>query len=119
MRSLSQVSAAPVVTFLLLSIAALLEVLGDSFLQSALHRSSGVSRILFFTLGAAVLAFYGIVVNLPDWNFGRLLGVYVVFFFLAAQIVAKVRFQQEFNLPVIVGGAFIVTGGLIISLWRV
>jgi hypothetical protein len=88
MQSLSQSPASPLATLFLLSIAALLEVLGDSFLQSALHRSSGVSRLLFFTLGGALLTFYGIVVNLPDWNFGRLLGVYVVFFFLAAQIVA-------------------------------
>jgi hypothetical protein len=119
MRSSPQIVVIPIVRFVLLSIAAMLEVLGDSFFQSAIHRSSGVSRIAFLGLGAAVLALYGGVVNLPEWDFGKLLGVYVVFFFLAAQVVAKLRFHQAITLPLIVGGVFIVTGGMIISLWKI
>ena len=57
-------------------------------------------------------------VNLPRWDFGKLLGVYVVLFFLAAQLVARVRFGQAATAPVWCGGALIVAGGLLIALWK-
>jgi multidrug transporter EmrE-like cation transporter len=118
MRSLDQILAVPGATFLLLLIAATLEVLGDAFLQSAVHHSSGVWRWIALVGGGATLSFYGLVVNLPRWDFGRLLGVYVVFFFVAAQIVAKVRFNQPASLSTLVGGSMIMAGGFIISFWK-
>lgn len=117
-RTLNRMLSAYGIPLLLLSTAALLEVLGDSFFQSALHRSSGGERIGWIVLGALTLALYGLLVNVPRWDFGRLLGVYVVFFFLGAQLVAKVRFHHPVALPVRVGGALIVAGGLVISLWQ-
>ena len=106
------------VTFLLLCAGAALEVLGDSCFQSGLHRSSGAGRVSWFLLGTVLLGLYALLVNLPRWDFGKLLGLYVVFFFLAAQAVAKIRFDQPMTMPVRVGGAFIVVGGLILSLWK-
>jgi drug/metabolite transporter superfamily protein YnfA len=100
----------------LLAIAAFLEAYGDSCFQSALYRASGVSRILAFVGGAASLAAYGLVVNAPRWEFGKLLGVYVVLFFLLAQIVARVKFGQVPTLPILIGGALICIGGVVISL---
>ena len=94
MRSLDQILAIPGRVFLLLMVAATLEVLGDAFFQSALHRSSGLGRWISLAGGGATLSIYGLVVNSPRWNLGKLLGVYVVFFFVIAQIVAKVRFNQ-------------------------
>lgn len=55
--------------------------------------------------------------NLPRWNFGKLLGVYVVLFFLFAQIIAKLVFKQPVTRPTLIGGIFIGLGGLIISFW--
>lgn len=104
--------------FLLLLIAATLEVLGDAFFQTAVHRSSGVWRWVSLIGGVVTLSAYGLTVNLPTWNFGRLLGVYVVFFFVVAQVVARIRFQQPTSPAVLVGGSFIVAGGLIISFWK-
>ncbi len=101
--------------FLVLLLAAFLEAYGDSSFQTALYRSSGTSRTIAFLVGAASLAAYGLVVNVPYWDFGKLLGVYVVLFFLLAQVVARVRFGQVPTLPVFLGGALIVAGGLIIS----
>jgi len=101
---------------LLLAIAAFLEAYGDSCFQSALYRASGASRVLAFVGGAASLAAYGLVVNAPRWEFGKLLGVYVVLFFLLAQIVARVKFGQAPTLPILIGGALICIGGLVISL---
>ncbi|MGB8013234.1 MAG: hypothetical protein WCF68_16610 [Terriglobales bacterium] len=100
----------------LLAIAAFLEAYGDSCFQSALYRASGMSRTLAFVGGALSLAAYGLVVNAPRWEFGKLLGVYVVLFFLLAQIVARVRFGQIPTLPILIGGALICVGGLIVSL---
>ena len=100
----------------LLAIAAFLEAYGDSCFQSALYRASGVTRALAVVAGAVSLAAYGLVVNTPRWDFGKLLGVYVVLFFLLAQILARVRFGQSPTLPIFLGGALICAGGLIISL---
>jgi len=55
-------------------------------------------------------------VNTPPWDFGRLLGVYVVFFFLVAQAISWLIFHQRPSVAVLVGGGFIAIGGLIISL---
>ena len=100
---------------LILLLAAFLEAYGDSSFQTALYSSSGISRTMAFLCGAASLAAYGLVVNAPRWDFGKLLGVYVVLFFLVAQVVARVRFGQVPTLPIFVGGTLIVAGGLIIS----
>jgi drug/metabolite transporter superfamily protein YnfA len=99
----------------LLGIAAFLEAYGDSCFQSALYRSSGMSRALAFVGGAVSLAAYGLVVNAPRWEFGKLLGVYVVLFFLLAQIVARVKFGQAPTLPILIGGALICAGGVVIT----
>lgn len=97
--------------------AAFLEAYGDSCFQSGLYRSRGIGRIVVLLTGAAALTFYGLVVNIPRWDFGRLLGIYVVLFFLCAQVIARVRFGQSPSLAVIAGGALITAGGLIITLF--
>ena len=99
----------------LLVIAAFLETYGDSCFQSALYRASGMSRALAFVGGALSLAAYGLVVNAPRWEFGKLIGVYVVIFFLLAQIVARIRFGQAPTPGILIGGALIVAGGVVIS----
>ena len=72
---LNQLVSSPVGAFLVLVIAASLEVFGDSFFQSGLYRSTGTTRSLWFLLGVSVLGLYGVFVNLPQWDFGKLLGV--------------------------------------------
>ena len=115
---LDSVVAHPAGAFAFLTIAAVLEAFGDSLWQSGLYRSAGVARALFFVSGGLVLALYGLTVNLPHWNFGKLLGVYVVLFFLVAQLLAKVRFHQSPTAPIYVGGALITAGGIIIAFWQ-
>jgi drug/metabolite transporter superfamily protein YnfA len=112
---LDQIIAHRSAALLVLLLAAFLEAYGDSCFQTALYRSSGPTRTLAFLGGAVSLAAYGLVVNVPRWDFGKLLGVYVVMFFLVAQVVARVRFGQVPTMPVLLGGALIVAGGLIIS----
>jgi hypothetical protein len=106
-------------SFFFLLLAAALEVLGDSFFQSGLHRTTGLARILPFLAGTVALILYGAMLNAPRWNFGKLLGVYVALFFLMAQIVAWVRFHEIPAPRMIWGGAFILLGGAILGLGRV
>jgi small multidrug resistance family-3 protein len=118
MNLLERLVANPLGAFTALVLAAFLEAHGDSFFQVGIHRSSGVGRVLPILVGTMVLALYGTVVNLPRWDFGRLLGVYVVLFFLMAQLQNKLRFGQSPTPPIYLGGALIVTGGLVIAFWK-
>jgi small multidrug resistance family-3 protein len=118
MNILDRLVANPLGAFGVLALAAFLEAYGDSFFQVGFYRSSGLGRVLAFVAGAAVLAAYGSVVNAPRWDFGKLLGVYVVLFFLMAQLLARVRFGQSPTPPIYAGGALIVAGGLVIAFWK-
>jgi drug/metabolite transporter superfamily protein YnfA len=77
-----------------------------------------MKRFGWFLAGAAVLACYSLFLNSSKVDFGRLLGVYVVLFFLVAQITAKLQFHQSPTKPIYLGGAFIIVGGLIMTVWR-
>src|SRR5262249_53953298 len=103
-------------SLLVLFIAALLEAGGDAIVRNGLKAPTSFSRAVFFLVGALVLFAYGYVVNAPPWDFGRLLGVYVVFFFVAAQFISVFLFHTRLSTSTLIGGAFIVVGGLIISL---
>jgi small multidrug resistance family-3 protein len=97
--------------FSFLVIAALLEVGGDALVRWGLKGG----RILGFILGAVVLFTYGIVVNSPKWNFGRLLGVYIAVFFVVSQIISVVAFSEAVRTPTLIAGALIVCGGIILT----
>ena len=99
----------------MLLLAALLEAGGDALVRSALHTSTTVTRAGLFVLGGLVLFSYGYVVNKPAWDFGRLLGIYVVFFFLVAQLISWLVFHQRPTGPILLGGALIVAGGVIMA----
>ena len=117
-NTLNELVATPLGAFVVLAVAASLEVFGDACFQSGLYRSTGSTKALWFCGGVAMLAGYGLFVNLPQWDFGKLLGVYVALFFVVAQIVAKLRFQQEPTTPILVGGSLIVAGGMVITFWK-
>lgn len=108
----------PLGLFIVLALAAFLEAWGDSFFQVSFHRSNGAGRWTSALAGTLVLALYGSTVNLPRWDFGKLLGLYVVLFFVMAQVLNRIRFGQSPSLPVYAGGVLIVAGGLVIAFWR-
>ncbi|MFC3070483.1 hypothetical protein [Phenylobacterium soli] len=103
---------------LLLVLAALLETGGDALVRSGLHAGDGRWRIALIVLGGVVLTSYGLVVNAPPWDFGRLLGVYVVLFFLAAQLMNLLVFRTPPSPPVLIGGLLIAAGGVVMSVAR-
>jgi drug/metabolite transporter (DMT)-like permease len=65
-----------------------------------------------------VLVCYSLFLNSSKVDFGKLLGIYVVLFFVVAQIVANLQFHQSPSKPTYIGGAFITIGGLIMTLWK-
>jgi drug/metabolite transporter (DMT)-like permease len=103
---------------LVLLLAALLEAGGDAIVRGALHRQGQASRLILFALGACVLFAYGWVVNAPSWNFGELLGLYVVFFFVIAQAISWIAFGQSPSRAVLLGGLLVISGGIVIAVNR-
>jgi small multidrug resistance family-3 protein len=118
MEILNRIVANPVGAFLVLTLAAFLEAHGDAFFQSAFWGQPAAGRWWTIGFGTLVLALYGSVVNIPHWDFGKLLGLYVVMFFVMAQLQAKVRFGQAPTPPIYLGGSLIVAGGLVIAFWK-
>jgi len=99
---------------LILTLAAALEVGGDALVRWGLRGGNTLGLIL----GAVVLFAYGLTVNLPKWDFGRLLGVYIAMFFVVAQLVAYFFYHEKMKTPMLVGGALIVAGGLVMTFWH-
>jgi len=102
------------IALIVLFTAAVLEAGGDALVRKGISAPAAM-RIVFFLAGAAVLFAYGWLVNAPKWDFGRLLGIYVVFFFLVAQLINRVVFGVMPGAGVLAGGACIVLGGAIIA----
>src|SRR5713226_2966940 len=82
-------------TLILLFTAALMESGGDALVRLGLHASTTLVRTALFLAGGVVLFAYGYVVNATGWDFGRLLGVYVVFFYVVAQLLSWIVFHQR------------------------
>lgn len=96
-----------------LVVAALLESGGDAGVRLGLR-----GHAWGFLVGPLALVAYGFIVNLSRWEFSRLMGVYIAVFFLVSQILAVVVFRERLPAPVLVGGALIVSGGLLLTFWR-
>jgi small multidrug resistance family-3 protein len=102
------------ITFLLLVIATGLEAGGDAVVRAGLGSAVPV-RIVLLALGGVMLFGYGVFLTSAPVDFGRLLGMYVVLFFLTAQVLNLVAFGVRPTPSLIVGGAFIIFGGCIIA----
>jgi drug/metabolite transporter superfamily protein YnfA len=102
------------VPIILILLAAICEVLGDAFMRHGLRSANRWGLLV----GAVLLIVYGVSVNLPKWDFGRLLGIYIAAFFLVAQLTAVLFFHERPKAPIFVGGSLIIAGGAIIALWQ-
>jgi hypothetical protein len=118
MNAVSQLVQSPLGALAFLAVAAILEAFGDACFQAAMYHSVGWASAAAAISGAVVLVGYGMMVNLPRWDFGRLIGVYVAVFFVAAQVINRVRFGHAPSLPVYAGGALVVAGGLVMTFWN-
>lgn len=102
----------------LLLIATTLEVGGDAIIRQALYQHAGLVRIVWFLCGAALLFGYGTFLNTAPVEFGRIVGLYIATLFVVWQVINFVAFRALPQLPILVGGALVVAGGLIITFWR-
>jgi len=97
-------------TFLWMAAAALLEVGGDAAMRTGL-----AGRAWGYVLGAGLLAGYGLLVNQPVLGFGRTLGLYIAMFFVVSQTLAWLAWGERPTPGLLVGGALIVAGGVVIQ----
>ena len=103
---------------LLLVIATTLEVSGDAIIRKSLFEHQGLARIGLFLAGAALLAGYGTFLNLAPLEFGKVVGLYIATLFVVWQVITFISFRTVPTMPVMLGGALIVSGGLIVSFWK-
>lgn len=96
-------------TFFILVLAAALEVGGDALVRIGL----GGARY-WMIAGALTLFAYGLLVNSSGLDFNRLMGVYITVFFIVSQVISFILFRQIPDDRLVLGGGFIITGGLLI-----
>jgi drug/metabolite transporter superfamily protein YnfA len=94
--------------------AAVLEVLGDALIRRGM-RGSGVAVV---AIGMAVLGAYGVVVNLLELDFSRLLGAYVGIFAVVSVIIGRWMFEDQVPVSTWIGLAIILAGSMVIHLGR-
>ena len=104
--------------FLFVFAATVFEAAGDAIVRIALHRQSLSGRIGLFLLGYTLLALYGTSLNLAPVDFAAVTGLYVATLFVVFQITNFVFFDAPPTPAVMVGGTFIIIGGLTVALWR-
>ena len=103
----------PTMLALLLLVAALLEVGGDAAVRRGLTSPSTT----WLAVGLAMLGAYGCVVNANrTLDFGSLMGLYIVVFFIVSQILGAAMFGHRPSPSLLCGGALIVAGGVVIQL---
>ena len=98
-------------TLAILILAAALEVGGDALVRIGLRGPA-----YWMAAGGVVLFAYGVLVNLSGLDFNRLMGIYIAVFFVVSQVISFLFFKQIPDDRILVGGGFIVTGGLLILL---
>jgi small multidrug resistance family-3 protein len=104
---------------LVLVIATTLEASGDAVLRMGLYNNySGALRVLLFIAAATLLFGYGLFLNLAPLEFSRVVGLYIATLFVVWQVISFFAFHTLPNLPILVGGAFIITGGAIATYWK-
>ncbi|HWF09035.1 MAG TPA: hypothetical protein VG297_11260 [Bryobacteraceae bacterium] len=99
----------------ILLLAAMLEAGGDTLVRLGL-RSSGGSRWMAMAAGGLVLFGYAVMVNASDWDFGKVIGVYIMFFFLVAQLLSWVAFREVPSMGRWIGGALIAAGAIVVGI---
>jgi hypothetical protein len=100
--------------------ATIFETCGDAVVRIALHDHPGITaiRVGLFLLGAGLLFGYGTFLNLAPLEFREVVGLYIATLFVVWQVINFAFFRTLPTLPILCGGALIVTGGAIVSFWK-
>jgi len=98
--------------------ATIFEAVGDALMRIALHYHVMPSRLFLFASATILLAMYGASLNLAPVEFAEATGIYIASLFIVFQAVNYLFFHQKPTPGILVGGIFIVTGAIIISVWK-
>jgi hypothetical protein len=101
-----------------LLIATTLEVSGDAVIRLAIYNHAGPARFTLMLIGAALLFGYGCALNLAPLEFIQVVGLYIATLFVVWQIINFIVFRTLPDLPILLGGALIVAGGMIVTFWK-
>jgi small multidrug resistance family-3 protein len=104
--------------FLFLILATSLETFGDAIVRIGLGQAAWLPRSGLFLAGAILLFGYGLSLNLAPIEFNRVVGLYIATLFIVWQIVNVIMFRTLPDMPILLGGALIVGGGLIVTFWN-
>ena len=99
---------------LILILAAVLEVAGDAVIRKGL-RAEGWALV---AAGFVVLGSYGVVVNLVQVDFSRMLGAYVGVFALVSVLAGRVVFGDRVPVATWAGLGIILAGSAVIHFGR-
>ena len=101
-----------------LIVATILEVCGDAIIRHSIYGQTGPMRIALMLAGSILLFGYGFALNLAPVEFGKIVGLYIATLFVVWQVINYFAFHTPPSLPIVVGGALVVIGGLIITFWQ-
>ncbi len=104
--------------FLFLIAATALETFGDAIVRIGIGQTAWLPRSGLFLAGALLLFGYGVSLNLAPIEFSRVVGLYIATLFIVWQVVNLIVFRNPPGVPVLLGGALIVAGGLIVTFWE-
>lgn len=106
------------VVFAFLVAATTLEAFGDATIRIGLFGRTGFTQLAVLFGGGLLLFGYGTMLNLAPLPFERVVGMYIATLFCVWQIVTFVAFRKLPSPPILIGGALIVAGGLVVTFWR-
>ncbi len=107
------------IIFALLVAATTMEVTGDALIRNGLAERALAQKAAYFAVGAILVFAYGLTLNLAPIAFEKVVGIYIATLFVVWQAVSYVAYRSIPGLPILVGGAFIVCGGLIVAFWQI
>lgn len=98
--------------------ATIFEAIGDAVMRIALHYHVLPTRIFLFASATVLLAMYGASLNLAPVDFAEATGIYIASLFIAFQLANYMFFHHKPSPGVLIGGVFIVTGAIVVSVWK-
>ena len=98
--------------------ATICEAIGDALMRMGLHSHAMAGRFAMIAGATALLGMYGALLNLAPVEFAEATGVYIACLFVMFQAVNYLFFRAVPTPGVLLGGAFIMVGAIIIYMWR-
>jgi small multidrug resistance family-3 protein len=106
------------IIFAYLVAATTFEAFGDATVRIGLFNRTGFAQVAVLVGGGLLLFGYGTMLNLAPLPFERVVGMYIATLFCVWQIVTFLAFRTLPSPPILIGGALIIAGGLVVTFWQ-